>query len=145
MSPATKTKKDKAFSAEERAAMKERAKEMKAEAEAADGENAALAKIEEMPEPERDMAKRLHELIKTNAPNLMPKTWYGQPAYATKEGKIVCFFQSKDKFGTRYATLGFNETANLDDGAFWPVAFALKDLTPTVAAKIAELVKKAVS
>ncbi len=150
MSPTTKkdttksTKKDKAFSAEERAAMKERAKEMKAEAEAADGENAVMAKIDEMPEPERAMAKRLHEIIKATAPTLMPKTWYGQPAY-TKDGKVLCFFQSAQKFNTRYATLGFSDVANLDDGALWPVAFALKELTPTIEKKITELVKKAAS
>ena len=137
-------KKAKAFSADERAAMKERAKEMKAEAEKADGESAVLEKIAEMPEPERAMAKRLHEIIKTNAPTLSPKTWYGQPAYA-KDGKVVCFFQSAQKFNTRYATLGFSDEANLDDGVLWPVAFALKELTGPVEAKIAALVKKAAS
>jgi uncharacterized protein YdhG (YjbR/CyaY superfamily) len=146
--PASKTTqksaKSKAFSAEERAAMKERAKEMKAEAEKADGENAVLEKIAEMPEPERGMAKRLHEIVKANAPTLLPKTWYGQPAYA-KDGEVVCFFQSAQKFNTRYATLGFSDAANLDDGDLWPVAYALKELTPTIEAKITELVKKAVS
>ncbi len=144
-STTTTSKKDKAFSAEERAAMKERAKEMKAEAEKADGENAVLEKIDELPEAERAMAKRLHEIIKAAAPTLSPKTWYGQPAYANKDGKIVCFFQPAQKFNTRYATLGFSDTANLDDGALWPVAFALKELTAPVEAKIKELVKKAAS
>jgi hypothetical protein len=146
MSP-TKTvtaKKEKAFSAEERAAMKERAKEVKAAAEKEGGEAAAMEKYDEMAEPERSMGKRLHEIIKANAPDLSVKTWYGQPAYATKDGKIVCFFQSAQKFNTRYATLGFNESAKLDDGTFWPVAFALKELTPDVEKKIAALVKKAV-
>ncbi len=137
-------KKDKAFSAEERAAMKERAKEMKAEAEKADGESAVLAKIDEMPEPERAIAKRLHEIIKANAPALSPKTWYGMPAY-TKDGKVLCFFQSAQKFNTRYATLGFSDTANLDDGALWPVAYALKELDAATEAKIRALVKKAAS
>ena len=143
-STTTTGKKAKAFSADERAAMKERAKEMKAEAEKADGESAVLEKIAEMSEPERTMAKRLHEIIKTSAPTLSPKTWYGQPAYA-KDGKVVCFFQSAQKFNTRYATLGFSDEANLDDGVLWPVAFALKELTPPVEAKIAALVKKAAS
>lgn len=142
------TKKDTGFTAEERAAMKERAKEMKAEARAekdrAAGESDLLAKIAEMPEPERAMAGRLHEIIKANAPELMPKTWYGMPAYA-RDGKVVIFFQSAHKFNSRYATLGFNDAANLDEGAMWPTAFALIELTAAVEAKIAELVKKAVS
>lgn len=142
-----KTKKVKGFSEEERAAMKERAREMKAEARAnkgkADGESDVLAKIAELPEPERTMATRLHEIIKENAPSLSPKTWYGMPAYA-KDGKIVCFFQSAQKFTTRYATLGFNDTAKLDDGEMWPVAFALKELNAKSEAKIIALVKKAV-
>lgn len=137
-------KKNKGFSAEERAAMKERAKEMKAAANKADAEKDVLEKIAEMPEPERSMATRLHEIIKTSAPALSPKAWYGMPAYA-RDGKIVCFFQSAQKFGTRYATLGFNDTANLDDGALWPVAYALKELTPAEEARIAALVKRAVS
>lgn len=137
-------KKAKAFTAEERAAMKERAKEMKAEAEKADGETAVLEKIAEMPEPERTMARRLHDLIKASAPDLLPKTWYGQPAY-TKDGKVLCFFQSAQKFNTRYATLGFSDAANLDDGVMWPVAFALKELTAAEEARISALVKKAVS
>jgi uncharacterized protein YdhG (YjbR/CyaY superfamily) len=154
MSEATKkstktTTKDKGgFTAQEKAAMKERAKEMKAEARAnkdrAAGESDLLAKIAEMREPDRSMAERIHEIVKVNAPELFPKTWYGMPAYA-RDGKVVCFFQSAQKFEVRYATLGFNDTANLDDGDMWPTAFALKALTPAVEAKIAELVKKAVS
>jgi uncharacterized protein YdhG (YjbR/CyaY superfamily) len=136
------------FTDEELAAMKERAQELKAEARAnkdkADGESAVLAKIAEMPEAERAMAARLHALIKASTPALSPKTWYGMPAYA-KDGKVVCFFQSAQKFNTRYATFGFNDTANLDEGALWPVAFALKELTAAVEAQISALVKKAVS
>ena len=143
-------KKFKGFTDEERAAMKERAQELKAEArrgpraDKADGESAVLAKIAEMPEPDRAMAKRLHAIIKASAPALSPKTWYGMPAYA-KDGKVVCFFQSAHKFDTRYATFGFSDTANLDEGALWPVAFALKQLTATEEARISALVKKAVS
>ncbi|MCA0454176.1 MAG: DUF1801 domain-containing protein [Chloroflexi bacterium] len=144
MSPAVKTKKDKAFSAEERAAMKERAKEVKAEAARADGEKALLEKVEELAEPERSMAKRLHTIITTNAPTLAPKTWYGMPAYA-KDDKVLCFFQSASKFGTRYATLGFNDVANLDDGELWPVAYALKELNAAEEKKITALIKKAMS
>jgi uncharacterized protein YdhG (YjbR/CyaY superfamily) len=144
----TTEKTSQGFSAEEQAAMKERAKELKAEARAnknrAAGESDLLAKIAEMPEPERAMASRLHEIIKASAPVLAPKTWYGMPAYA-KDGKVVCFFQSAQKFNTRYATLGFNDTANLDEGAMWPTAFALKELTAAEEAKIAALVKQAVS
>ncbi len=118
------------FTAEERAAMKERARELKANAtRKADAEAALLAKIAEMPEPDRSMAERLHAIIKESAPALSPKLWYGMPAYA-KDGKIVCFFQSADKFKARYATFGFNDDANLDDGAMWPTSFALKELTP---------------
>jgi hypothetical protein len=135
-------KKSKAFTDEERAAMKERAKELKSDK--TDGESAVLAKIAEMQEPDRGMGQRLHALIKTSAPSLSPRLWYGMPAYA-KDGKVLCFFQSAQKFKTRYATLGFSDTANLDDGAIWPVAFALKDLTATEEKKIAALVKKAVS
>ena len=135
------------FTAEERAAMKERAQELKAEARRrkgkADGEGDVLAKIAEMTEPDRSMAKRLHELITASAPDLAPRTWYGMPAYA-KEGKVVCFFRDAQKFKERYATFGFNEAAKLDKGAMWPVAFALKELTPTEEAKIVALVKKAV-
>jgi len=136
------------FTDEERAAMKERAQELKAEARAnkdkAEGESAVLAKIAEMPEPDRAMAKRLHAIIKASAPALSPKTWYGMPAYA-KDGKVVCFFQSAQKFNTRYATFGFNDTANLDEGAMWPTSFALKELTAAEEARIGALVKKAVS
>ena len=134
----------KGFTDEERAAMKERAKELKAEAAKADGESDVLAKIAEMPEPERAMAKRLHAIIKASAPALSPKTWYGMPAYA-KDGKVVCFFQSAQKFNTRYATFAFSDTANLDEGTLWPTAFALKELTATEEARISALVQQAVS
>jgi uncharacterized protein YdhG (YjbR/CyaY superfamily) len=137
-------KKSKGFSAEEKAAMKERAQELKAEAAKADGESALLAKIAEMPEPDRAMAKRLHTLIKATAPDLTPRTWYGMPAYA-KDGKVVCYFTPASKFKERYATFGFNATANLDQGVIWPTSFALKELTPAAEAKIRALVKKAVS
>jgi uncharacterized protein YdhG (YjbR/CyaY superfamily) len=137
-------KKSKGFTAEERAAMKERAQELKAAADKADGESAVLAKIAEMPEPDRAMGKRLHAIIKASAPALSPKTWYGMPAYA-KDGKVVCFFQSADKFKSRYATFGFNDKANLDEGAMWPTSFALTELTSTEEARISALVKKAVS
>ena len=142
-------KKDtKGFTDEEQAAMKERAKELKAESRAnkkkADGESDVLAKIAEMSETDRVMAERLHAIITTNAPDLWPKTWYGMPAYA-KDGKVVCFFQGAEKFNTRYATLGFSDTANLDEGAMWPSAFALKELTDTEEARIIALVVKAVS
>jgi len=137
-------KKSEGFTAEERAAMKERAKELKAEAQRADGESAVLAKIAEMEGQDRAMAKRLHEIIKSSAPDLSPKTWYGMPAYA-KEGKVVCYFQSAKKFNSRYATLGFNDAANLDEGAMWATSFALKELTATEEARIGALVKKAVS
>lgn len=136
-------KKSKGFTAEERAAMRERAQELKAEARKADGEKALLAKVAEMPEPDRIMAERLHAIVKANAPDLSPKTWYGMPAYA-RDGKVVCYFQSADKFDSRYATFGFNDTANLDDGAMWPTSFALKKLTAADEAKIGALVKKAV-
>lgn len=138
------SQKDTGFSAEERAAMKERAREMKTAAEGLDNENAALTKIAELPEPDRSMAMQLHEIIKANAPSLAAKTWYGMPAYA-RDGKIVCFFQSAQKFKTRYATLGFSDAANLDEGSFWPVTYALKKLTPAEEARIIALVKKAVS
>jgi uncharacterized protein YdhG (YjbR/CyaY superfamily) len=128
------------FTDEERAAMKERAQELKAEA----GESAVLAKIAEMPQPDRTMGERLHAIIKASAPGLSPKTWYGMPAYA-KDGKVVCFFQSAQKFNSRYATLGFSDKANLDEGAMWPTSFALKELTATEEARIGALVKKAVS
>ena len=135
-------KKAKGFTAEERAAMRERAKELKAEAQRADGERAVLAKIAEMQGPDRAMAERLHEIVKASAPALSPKTWYGMPAYAKEDGKVVCFFQSAKKFKSRYATLGFSDEANLDDeGAMWPTSFALKELSATEEAKIGALVK----
>jgi uncharacterized protein YdhG (YjbR/CyaY superfamily) len=140
-------KASKGFTEEERAAMKERAKELKAEARAnkdrAEGESDLLAKIAEMPEPDRFLAGRIHAIVKASAPDLMPKTWYGMPAYA-RDGKVVCFFQSADKFKARYATLGFSDEANLDEGAMWPTSFALKKLTKTDEKKIAALVKQAV-
>jgi uncharacterized protein YdhG (YjbR/CyaY superfamily) len=136
------------FTDEERGAMKERAKELKAEARAdkdrAEGERAVLAKIAEMPEPDRVLAERLHAIVKASAPALSPKTWYGMPAYA-KDGKIVCFFTSADKFKSRYATFGFNDAANLDEGTMWPTSFALTELTAADEARIGALVKKAVS
>ncbi len=141
-------KKSRGFTDDERAAMKARAQELKAETRAnkdkAEGERAALAAIAAMKEPDRTMAKRLHVLIKSSAPALTAKTWYGMPAYA-KNDNVVCFFQSAEKFKSRYATLGFSDKANLDDGAMWPTYFALKELTATGEARISELVKKAVS
>ena len=136
----------KGFTDEERAAMKARAQELKAEArgDKTDGESAVLAKIAEMPEPDRAMGKRLHAIIKASAPALSPRLWYGMPAYA-KDGKVVCFFQSALKFKSRYATLGFSDAANLDEGAMWPTAFALIELTAAEEARISALVKKAVS
>jgi uncharacterized protein YdhG (YjbR/CyaY superfamily) len=134
----------KGFTAEERAAMKERAQELKAEARKADGESDLLAKIAEMPASDRAIAKRLHAIVKASAPALSPKTWYGMPAYAM-DGKVVCYFQSADKFKSRYATFGFSDQASLDDGAMWPTSFALKKLTGAEEAKIGALVKKAVS
>jgi uncharacterized protein YdhG (YjbR/CyaY superfamily) len=144
-------KKSNGFTDEERAAMKERARELKAEArrgprakkDKADGEGDVLAKIAEMQEPDRAMAERLHAIVKASAPDLSPRTWYGMPAYA-KDGKVVCFFQSAQKFKTRYATLGFSEKANLDEGAMWPTAFALTKLTDAEEARIVALVKRAV-
>ena len=136
----TTGKASKGFTAEERAAMKERAKELKAQA----SESAVLAKIAEMPKPDRTMGERLHEIIKVSAPSLSPKTWYGMPAYA-KDGKVVCHFQSAKKFNSRYATLGFSDEANLDEGAMWPTSFALKELSGAEEARIGALVKKAVS
>jgi uncharacterized protein YdhG (YjbR/CyaY superfamily) len=142
-------KKSKGFTDEERAAMKERARELKAEARAnkdkAEGERDVLAKIAEMPEPDRAMAKRLHAIIEASAPALSPKTWYGMPAYANKDGKVVCYFTPASKFNSRYATFGFNDDANLDEGAMWPTSFALKELTAAEEARISALVKKAVS
>ena len=146
MSPKTDTRKSgkavKGFTDEERAAMKERAQELKADK--ADGESDVLAKIAAMKEPDRAMAKRLHGLIKASAPALSPKTWYGMPAYA-KDGKVVCFFRNAGKFKERYAMFGFNDSAKLDDGSMWPIAFALKKLTKADEARIAKLVKQAVS
>ena len=137
-------KTSKGWTAEERAAAKAYAQERKVEARGENDERAALAAIAAMPKPDRTLAERLHAIIKASAPDLSPKTWYGMPAYA-KEGKVVCFFQSAGKFKARYATFGFNDTANLDQGAMWPTAFALKELTATEEAKIRKLVKKAVS
>ena len=134
----------KGLTAEERAALKERLKEEKAEREGKAGESDVLAKIAEMTEPDRSMAERIHAIVKASAPDLSPKTWYGMPAYANKDGKIVCFYQSAQKFNARYATFGFNDVANLDEGAMWPTSFALKELTPAEEAKIAALAKKAV-
>ncbi len=140
-------KKSNGFTDEERAAMRERARELKAEARGkkarADGEADLLAKVAEMKEPDRAMAKRLHAIVTDTAPGLAPRTWYGMPAYA-KDGKVLCYFQSAQKFKSRYATFGFSDTANLDEGAMWPVAFALRKLTATEEARIVELVKKAV-
>ena len=142
------TQKSEGFTGQERAAMKERAQELKAAARSgkdkADGESAVLAKIAEMREPDRAMAERLHAIVKASAPALVPKTWYGMPAYA-KDDKVVCFFQSAQKFNARYATFGFSDSANLDEGALWPVTFALKGLTASEEATISALVKKAVS
>ena len=137
-------KKSEGFTAEERAAMKERARELKAEKNKADGEADLLAKIAEMPDSDRAIAEGVHAIVTAVAPGLSPKTWYGMPAYA-KDGKVVCFFQSAAKFKSRYATLGFNDTANLDDGAMWPTSFAVKKLTGAEKARIEALVKKAVS
>jgi uncharacterized protein YdhG (YjbR/CyaY superfamily) len=149
MSPKKDTQKSKGFTAEEMAAMKARAKELKAEERAkqdrAAGESDVLAAIAEMQEPDRSMAERLHAIIIASAPALSPKTWYGQPAYANRDGKVVCFFQPAQKFKTRYSTFGFQDAANLDEGAMWPVAFALKELTAAEEVKIAALVKRAVS
>jgi hypothetical protein len=149
-STAATDKTSEGFTDEERAAMRERAQEQRAAArrgprgDKADGERDVLAKIAEMPEPDRAMAERLHALIKASAPALSPRTWYGMPAYA-RDGKVVCFYQSAQKFKTRYATLGFSDEANLDDGAMWPTAFALTELTAADEARIGALVKKAVS
>jgi len=148
-STTTINKKSKGFTDEEKAAMKERAKELKAEARAnkdrAEGESDVLAKIAELPGTDRAMAKRIHEIIKASAPALSPKTWYGMPAYANKDGKVICFFQAASKYNTRYSTFGFQHDAILDEGTMWPVSFALKELTSADEAKIAALVKKAVS
>jgi uncharacterized protein YdhG (YjbR/CyaY superfamily) len=144
---AMSAKKSERFTVEERAAMRERAKELRAEERAnknrAAGERAVLAKIAEMQGPDRAMAERLHEIVKASAPSLSPKTWYGMPAYANKDGKVVCFFQSAEKFNARYATLGFNDAANLDEGVMWPTSFALKELTAAEEARIGALVERA--
>jgi uncharacterized protein YdhG (YjbR/CyaY superfamily) len=140
----TTGKASKGFTAEEKAAMRERAQELKAAAGKAEEESAVLAKIAAMQASDRVMGKRLHAIVKASAPVLSPKLWYGMPAYA-KDGKVVCFFQDAQKFKTRYATLGFNDAANLDEGAMWPVAFALKELTAAEEARIGAIVKKAVS
>ncbi|MFL6038200.1 MAG: iron chaperone [Gaiellaceae bacterium] len=150
MNDTKKSAKRRTFSDEERVAMKERAQELKAagrrgaRADKADEESAVLAKIAEMPESDRAIGERLHALVKASAPGLSPRLWYGMPAYA-KAGKVVCFFQSAQKFKTRYATFGFSDKANLDEGAMWPTAFALKELTPAEESRIGALVKKAVS
>ena len=140
----TKNAASKGFTAAEKAAMKERARELKAEKSKEDGEKALLEKVAEMPPADRSLAKKLHAIVRGNAPDLTPKTWYGMPAYANADGKVVCFFQAASKFGARYATFGFNDAANLDDGAMWPTSFALTKLTPADEKKIASLVKKAV-
>jgi uncharacterized protein YdhG (YjbR/CyaY superfamily) len=151
MNPAKSTTKKptqkpaKGLTAEEKAALKERLKEEKAEREGKAAESDVLAKIAEMPEPDRSMAKRIHEIVKASAPSLSPKTWYGMPAYANKDGKVVCFFTAASKFNSRYATFGFNDDAHLDEGNMWPASFALKELTSAEEAKISKLVKKAVS
>lgn len=148
MSPKKDTEKSKVWTDDEKAAMRERAKEMKAEARASknrdEGEKTLLAAIAKMPEPDRSMAKRIHEIVKTNAPDLMPKTWYGMPAYADADGKVICFFQAASKFGVRYATLGFQPDAKLDEGNIWASSFAVIKLTSAEESKIAALVKKAV-
>ena len=142
--PAKKGTTRKGFTAEERAAMRERARELKASARKADGESEVRAKIAEMPEPDRAMAERLHEVVKASAPDLSPRTWYGMPAYANKDGKVVCYFTAASKFKERYASFGFNAAANLDQGNMWPTSFALKELTAGEERKIGALVKKAV-
>ena len=138
-------KRSKGFTAEEKAAMKERAKELKAEKSRAEGEEDLLAKIAEMKGSDRAMAKRVHEIVEATAPNLVPRTWYGMPAYRNEDDKVVCFFKNAGKFKSRYATLGFNDAANLDAGNMWPTEFALKKLTPAEEKKVSALVKKAVS
>ena len=151
MNPAKSTTKKatqksaKGLTAEERAALKERPKEEKAEREGKAAESDVLAKIAEMPESDRVMAERIHAIVKANAPDLSPRTWYGMPAYANKDGKVVCYFKSAQKFKERFATFGFNDAANLDEGAMWPTVFGLKELTAAEESKIAALVKKAVS
>jgi uncharacterized protein YdhG (YjbR/CyaY superfamily) len=149
MSPKKTDQESKGWSDAEKAAMKERTRELKAEERAskdrAAGENALLAAVAAMPEPDRAMATRIHAIVKASAPALMPKTWYGMPAYANADGKVICFFQAASKFDARYATFGFNDMANLDDGNMWPTAFALRELTSAEEAKLGTLVKKAAS
>jgi uncharacterized protein YdhG (YjbR/CyaY superfamily) len=146
MTPAkSTTKKSAGLTADEKAALKETLKERKAAANKEEAEKAALAAIAEMQEPDRSMAKRIHAIIKENAPSLSAKTWYGMPAYADKDDNVICFFQTAQKFKARYSTFGFNDRANLDDGEMWPVAFAVLELTPRTEARITELVKKAAS
>ena len=140
-----KKRANKGFTAEERAAMKERARELKAAKSKEEAERDVLVKIAEMPKADRALAKRIHAIVKATAPDLEPKTWYGMPAYANKDGKVVCFFQSADKFKSRYATFGFSDEANIDDGTMWPTSFALTKLTAADEAKIGKLIKKAVS
>ena len=137
-------KTSKGFSAAEKAAMKQRAAELKAEARKVDGEKILLARVAELKGKDRAMAKRIHEIVKANAPSLLPKTWYGMPAWANADGKVVCYFQDAAKFDSRYATFGFNDQANIDAGTMWPTSFALLELTPADEKKIAALVKKAV-
>jgi uncharacterized protein YdhG (YjbR/CyaY superfamily) len=141
----TTGKASKGFTAEERAAMRERVRELKAAERKEDGEKALLAKIAEMPKPDRAMAKRVHAIVKANAPALSPKTWYGMPAYANEDDKVVCYFQDANKFKARYATFGFNDAANVDTGNMWPTSFAVKKLTAAEEKRIGTLVKKAVS
>jgi uncharacterized protein YdhG (YjbR/CyaY superfamily) len=141
--PAARARANDGFTAAEKAAMKERVRELKAEKSRADGEADLLAKVAEMPKAERDMATRLHAVVKSSAPGLAPRTWYGMPADANADGKVVCFFQPASKFGARYSTFGFNDAARLDDGAMWPTAFALPELTVADERKIAALVKRA--
>jgi uncharacterized protein YdhG (YjbR/CyaY superfamily) len=141
----TSSKANQGLSAEEIAAMKETLKERKANASKEEAEKAVLEAIAAMKEPDRSMAKRIHEIVKENASSLSAKTWYGMPAYANQEGKVVCFFQTAQKFGARYSTFGFNDSANLDDGEMWPTSFAVKELTPAVEKRIVALVKKAAS
>lgn len=149
MSPKKVTEKSKVWSDEEKAAMRERAKEMKAEARASknreEGEKILLAAVAKMPEPDRSMAKRIHEIVTKNAPELMPKTWYGMPAYADKDGKVICFFQAASKFSVRYSTFGFQPDAKIDEGNMWAASWAVIKLTSAEESKIASLVKKAVS
>lgn len=141
----TTTKKSAGFSAEEKAAMRERARELKAEAAKADGEKTLLAKVAEMRPADRALARKVHKIVRASAPDLAPKTWYGMPAYANEDGKVVCYFQDAGKFDSRYSTFGFNDDANLDKGTMWPTSFAITKLTPADEKKIASLVKQAVS